>query len=76
VATVPSGLNVTSPQEAKGNGHETARNFNRVDSLITVASKIAKYKLDLAGVQEVRLKRCGNEPVGEYITFFKLERES
>jgi hypothetical protein len=37
--------------------------------LRAVAEEISKYKLHLAGVQEVRWSGGGNEPAGEY-TFF------
>jgi hypothetical protein len=47
-----------------------ARSLSWADSLITVASKIARYKLDLLGVQEVIADRCGTEPVGDYTIFF------
>jgi hypothetical protein len=36
---------------------------------MTVAKQISKYKLDFAGVQEVRWGRGGTEPASEY-TFF------
>jgi hypothetical protein len=39
-------------------------------SLGTVAETMSKYKLDLAGIQEVRWDRGGTEPAGEY-TFFR-----
>jgi hypothetical protein len=35
----------------------------------TVAKDLAKYMLDLVGIQEVRWGKGGNEPVNEY-TFF------
>jgi hypothetical protein len=41
----------------------------RVGSLMTASRKLARYKLDLVGVQEVGWEGCGNEPVAEY-TFF------
>jgi hypothetical protein len=37
--------------------------------LTAVARLLAKYKLDLVGVQEVRLGRDGTEPAGD-CTFF------
>jgi hypothetical protein len=37
--------------------------------------EISKYKLDLAGVQEVRLARGGTKPAGEY-TFFFYEKKN
>jgi hypothetical protein len=44
-----------------------------VGSLITVSRKLAKYKLDLVGVQEVRREGSGTEPVGEHI-FLRKEK--
>jgi hypothetical protein len=44
----------------------------RAGSLLTVATEIAQYKLDLVGVQEVRWDRGGTEPAGEYT--FLIER--
>jgi hypothetical protein len=37
----------------------------------TVAKEVAKYKLDLEGVQEVRWDRGGTEPVGDYKFFYR-----
>jgi hypothetical protein len=36
-----------------------------VGSLKTVLKKLAEYKLDLVGVQEIRLEGGGTEPAGE-----------
>jgi hypothetical protein len=36
---------------------------------MTVSKELARYKLDLVGVQEVRWEGGGTEPAGEY-TFF------
>jgi hypothetical protein len=38
----------------------------RAGSLMTVVKEI-----DLVGVQEVRWHRCGTEPAGEYIFFYR-----
>jgi hypothetical protein len=35
-------------------------------SLMTVSRELARYKLDLVRVQEVRWDSCGSEPAGEY----------
>jgi hypothetical protein len=43
-----------------------------VGSLKTVLRELARYKLDLVGVQVVRWEGSGTEPAGEY-TFF-MER--
>jgi hypothetical protein len=38
--------------------------------LKSVSGELAKYKLDLVGVQEVRWDKGGTEPVGDYIFFY------
>jgi hypothetical protein len=42
------------------------RSLYTAGSLMTVVSKISKYKLDLVGVHEVGWDRGGTEPAGEY----------
>jgi hypothetical protein len=54
-------------------GMGNVRSLYRVGSLMTVSRELARYKLDLVGVQEVRWEGGGTEPTGEY-TFF-MERE-
>jgi hypothetical protein len=44
-------------------------NLYRVGSLMTVSSELARYKLDLVGVQEVRWEGGGTKPSGKYIFF-------
>jgi hypothetical protein len=41
----------------------------RAGSLMTVSKELARYKLDLAGVLEVRREGGSTEPTGKY-TFF------
>jgi hypothetical protein len=36
---------------------------------MTIAQELAKFNLDLVGVQEVRGDRGGTEPAGEYTHF-------
>jgi hypothetical protein len=44
---------------------------------MTVSRELARYKLDLVGVQEVRWESSGTEPCGRiYIFLWKGERES
>jgi hypothetical protein len=43
---------------------------------MTVSRKLARYKLDLVGVQEVRWKGGGTEPAGEYTFFYGKEHEN
>jgi exonuclease III len=45
------------------------RSLYKAGSLMTVLRELSKYKLDLVGVQEVRLEDGGTEPASEY-TFF------
>jgi hypothetical protein len=46
------------------------RSLYRVSSLMTVLRELARYKLDLVGVQEVRWEGGGTAPVGEYTFFY------
>jgi exonuclease III len=50
-------------------GTWNVRSLYRAGSLKTVSRELARYKLDLVGVQEVRWEGGGTEPAGEY-TFF------
>jgi hypothetical protein len=47
-------------------GTWNVRSLYRIDSLMTVAKEMSKYKLDLVGIQKVRWDSCGTEPAGEY----------
>jgi exonuclease III len=40
------------------------RSLRRAASLLSVAGEAVRYKLDIVGVQEVKLKRGSNEPAG------------
>jgi hypothetical protein len=46
------------------------RSLYRPGSLMTVSRELARYKLDLVGVQEVRWEGGGTEPAGEYTFFY------
>jgi exonuclease III len=50
-------------------GTWNVRSMYRAGSLRVVGEDISKYKLDLVGVQEIRLDGGGTERAGEY-TFF------
>jgi hypothetical protein len=43
---------------------------------VTVPKEIPKYKLDLVGVQEVRLEGSGKEPAGQYTFFYRKGTEN
>jgi exonuclease III len=55
-------------------GTWNVRSMDRAGSLMTAARDLAKYKLDLVGVQEVRWGKEGTVRVGEY-TFFNGKRQ-
>jgi exonuclease III len=40
---------------------------------LTVSRELAKYKLDVEGVQEVRWEGSSTEPAGKYTFFFLME---
>jgi hypothetical protein len=46
------------------------RSVYRASFLMTVSRELARYKLDLVGVQEVRWESGGTEPAGEYTFFY------
>jgi hypothetical protein len=48
----------------------------RAGSLMTVSRELARYKLDLVGVQEVRWEGGGTEPAGEFIFFYGKGNEN
>jgi hypothetical protein len=50
-------------------GMWNVRSLYRAGSLMTVSRELARYKVDLVGVQEVRWEGGGTEPAGEYIFF-------
>jgi exonuclease III len=51
-------------------GAWNVRSMYRAGSLRAVGEDISKHKLDLVGVQEVRLDGSGTERAGEYIFFY------
>jgi hypothetical protein len=54
----------------------TVRSLYRAGFLMTVSRELARYKLDLAGVQEVRWEGGGTEPAGEYTFFYGKGNEN
>ncbi|PNF38808.1 hypothetical protein B7P43_G11542 [Cryptotermes secundus] len=59
-----------------GFGTWNVRSMYRAGSLRIVAEEISKYRLDLAGVQEIRLDRGGIAPAGEYTFFYGKGNEN
>jgi exonuclease III len=57
-------------------GTWNVRSLYRAGSLMTVSRELARYKLDLVGVQEVRWESGGTEPAGEYTFFYGKGNEN
>jgi exonuclease III len=51
-------------------GTWNVRSLCRPGSVKTVSGELAKYKLDLVGVQEVRWDKGCTEPAGDYSFFY------
>jgi hypothetical protein len=51
-------------------GTWNVRSLYRAGSLMTASRELARYKLDLVGVQEFRWVGFGTEPAGEYTFFY------
>jgi hypothetical protein len=51
-------------------GTWNVKSLYREGSLKTVSRELARYKLNLRGVQEVRWEGGGTEPAGEYTFFY------
>jgi hypothetical protein len=52
------------------------RGSYRAGSLMTVSRELARYKLDLVGVLEVRWEGSGTEPAGECTIFYGKGNEN
>jgi len=57
-------------------GNSNVSCLNRAGSLKTVARKLARYKLDLVGVQEVRWDKGGTVRAGDEIFFYGKGNEN
>jgi exonuclease III len=57
-------------------GTWNVRSLYRSGSLMTVAKELARYKLDLVGVQEVRWDKGGTVRAGDYTFFYGKGNES
>jgi exonuclease III len=55
-------------------GTWNVRSLYRAGPLMTVSRDLARYKLDLVGVQEVRWEGGGTEPAGEHTFFLWQEK--
>jgi exonuclease III len=57
-------------------GTWNVRSLYRAGSQKTVSRELARYKLDLVGVQEARWEGGGTEPAGEYTFFYGKGNEN
>jgi exonuclease III len=57
-------------------GTWNVRSLNRSGSLMTVARELARYKLDLVGVQEVGWDKGGTVRAGDYTFVYGKGNES
>ena len=57
-------------------GTWNVRSLYRSGSLMTVVRKLARYKLDLVGVQEVRWDEEGTARAGDYTFFYGKGNET
>jgi hypothetical protein len=57
-------------------GTWNVRSLYRAGYLKTVSRELARYKLDLVGVHEVRWEGDGTKPVGEYTFFYRKGNEN
>jgi exonuclease III len=57
-------------------GTWNVRSLYRAGLLVTVLKELSKYRLDSAGVQEVRRERGVNEPAGECTLFYGKGNEN
>jgi hypothetical protein len=57
-------------------GTWNVRRLYRAGFLLTVSRELARYKLDLVGVQEVRWEGGCTEPAGEYTFFYGKGNEN
>jgi hypothetical protein len=57
-------------------GTWNVRSLYRAGSLLPVSRELARYKLDLVGVQKVRWEGCGTEPAGESTFFYGKGNEN
>jgi hypothetical protein len=64
-------LNVDIKEKHMPSGTWNVSSLYRARSLKPATRQLAKYKLDLMGVEEVRCNRGGLEPAGDYTFFYE-----
>jgi hypothetical protein len=57
-------------------GTWNVRNLYRVGSLTSAARELARYKLDIEGVKEVRWDKGGTVRAGDYTFFYRTGNEN
>jgi hypothetical protein len=57
-------------------GTWNVKSLYRAGSIPTVTKELARYKLDLVGVQEAKWEGGGTEPAGEYLFFNRKGNEN
>jgi len=57
-------------------GTWNVRNLDRAGSLTAAARELARYKLDLVGVQEIRWEKGGTVRAGDYNFFYGKRNEN
>jgi exonuclease III len=57
-------------------GTSNVRSLYRASSLVTAARELARYTLDLVGVQEVRWDKEGRVKAGDYCSFYVKGNEN
>ena len=67
---------ITQQEKGLFLGTWNVRSLYRAGSLTAVARELARYKLDLVGVQEVRWDKGGTVRAGDYIFFYGKGNEN
>jgi exonuclease III len=57
-------------------GTWNVRSLYRASSLMTISRELARYKLDVMGVQEISWEGGGTKPAGEYAFFYGKGNEN
>ena len=67
---------ITQQEKGLFLGTWNVRSLYRAGSLTAVARELARYKLDLVGVQEVRWEKEGTLKAGDYSFFYRKGNEN